>query len=184
MGDYDKIIKENIQAIFMRLLDKFIDLDIARTEEIKDKIQRTFEREPDFLVKVIDTAGKEVIIQMEFQTSDDLRMVYRMAEYKAVIQAKYELPLMQILFYLGNDQPKMRTQLTKEEQITGFELRDIRELNTAEVINSDIPEEIMLSILSGFPDDESEKVIATIIENLKTHAKSTSELNRHLQQIA
>ncbi len=48
MGDYDKIIKENIESVFLQLLERFTGIRIVESEEIKDKLQRTFEREADF----------------------------------------------------------------------------------------------------------------------------------------
>ena len=80
MGDIDRIFKQNIGDIFLPLLDKYLGLSIKSTAEIKDKVQTTIEREPDFLKKVIDQQDQEFILQMEFQTTDDPEMVYRMAE--------------------------------------------------------------------------------------------------------
>ena len=85
MGDYDKVIKENIEAVFLPLLEKFTGIKIVQSFEIKDKVQRTVEREPDFLKRIVDQSGKELILQLEFQTQDDHEMVYRMAEYRALL---------------------------------------------------------------------------------------------------
>ncbi|TAH30599.1 MAG: hypothetical protein EAZ06_02770 [Cytophagales bacterium] len=46
---YDKIFKENIDPIFLVLCEKYLQIEIEQTEEIKDKLQITLEREPDFL---------------------------------------------------------------------------------------------------------------------------------------
>ena len=86
MGDYDKVIKENIEAIFLPMLEKLLGLSIVASTEIKDKIQTTIEREADFLKKVVDQHGNTFILQLEFQVSNDPEMVYRMAEYKAILQ--------------------------------------------------------------------------------------------------
>ena len=79
MGDYDRIFKENIEAVFLPLLEKLLSLPIKNTFEIKDKLQTTIEREPDFLKRVIDQQNNEFILQIEFQTQDDQEMVYRLA---------------------------------------------------------------------------------------------------------
>ena len=79
MGDYDRIFKENIEAVFLPLLEKLLNLPIKNTFEIKDKLQTTIEREPDFLKRVIDQQNNEFILQIEFQTQDDQEMVYRLA---------------------------------------------------------------------------------------------------------
>ena len=130
MGEFDRVIKENIELIFVPILEKLLNFTIAESFEIKDKIQRTLERKPDYLKRVIDGQWQEFILQLEFQTNDDHEMVYRTAEYRAILQRKHRLPVRQFVIYLGDDMPKMRTILDPEEQITGFELYNIRTLST------------------------------------------------------
>ena len=181
MGEYDKVIKENIEAVFLPLLEKFTGIKIVKSSDIKDKIQRTFEREPDFLKKVTDQTGKAFILQLEFQTHDDPEMVYRMAEYKALIQRKHKLPVKQFVVYLGAGVPKMRAELEPEERITGFELQNINKLKPEALTASDVPQEILLAVLSGFPKKDAEGVIAKIIAKLQALSKSQTELEGYLQ---
>ena len=183
MGDFDKILKENIEAIFLPLLEKHLGLSIKQTFEVKDKVQTTIEREPDFLKRVIDQNGKESMLQLEFQTTDDPKMIYRMVEYRCILQRKYEIPVRQVVIYLGSEKPKMRTQLSKEEQIKGFELRDIHNFPTQSTLNSEIPEEIILSILTDYEKSDAEKVIEEIIYKLQKASKSESELAKSIKQL-
>ena len=115
-------------------------------------------------------------MHLEFQTTNDPKMIYRMAEYKAILMRKYKLPVRQVVIYLGSDKPTMRTELSKEEQITGFELKDIRNFPTRETLDSEIPEEIILSILTDYKKADTEKVIEEIIYKLQQSSKSESEL--------
>jgi len=183
MGDFDKVIKENIEAIFIPLLNKLLNLSIAESFEIKDKIQKTIEREPDYLKRIIDNKGNQFILQLEFQTTDNPEMVYRMAEYKAILQRKYQLPVRQFVIYLGANQSSMRTKLPESEQITGFELTSIHDFPVEEILASDIPEEIILSILADFPKADTEKVIRLIIDKLQQSSKDENELMRYIQQL-
>ena len=183
MEDFDKVIKENIEMIFFPLVEKLLGIDISQSEELEDKIQRTIEREPDFLKKVIDKTGNEYILQLEFQTNDEPKMVYRMAEYKALLQRKYEIPVRQFVIYLGANRPKMFTALRKEEQITGFELKNIHDLPVDEVVDSEIPEEVVLSILADYPKANTAAVIHRIIRNLQKLATDEATLNRYIQQL-
>ena len=89
MGDFDKIFKENIEAVFLPMAEEILGISIKETYELKDKIQTTIEREPDFLKIVIDQNGKKWILHLEFQTTNDPKMIYRMAEYRAILQRKY-----------------------------------------------------------------------------------------------
>ncbi|WKN46154.1 hypothetical protein [Tunicatimonas pelagia] len=62
MCEFDKIIKENIEAIFIPLLEKLLGIRIAQSSELKDKIQRTIEREPDYLKRITDSTGATFIL--------------------------------------------------------------------------------------------------------------------------
>ena len=106
-----------------------------------------------------------------------------MAEYRAILQRKYELPVRQVVIYLGSEKPRMRIQLSKEEQITGFELQDIRNFPTQSTLNSEIPEEIILSILTDYEKADAEKVIEEIICKLQKASKSESELRKSIKQL-
>ena len=183
MADFDKILKENIEAVFLPLVEKMLGLSIKETFELKDNLQITIKRETDFLKRVIDQDGKEWILHLEFQTTNDPKMIYRMAEYRAILQRKYEIPVRQVVIYLGSEKPKMRTQLSEEEQITGFELKDIKNVSLQSTLDSDIPEEIILSILTDYEKSDAEKVIDQIIYKLQRSSKSESELSKSVQQL-
>ena len=183
MGDFDNILKENIGALFLPLVEKILGISIKETFELKDSLQITIKRETDFLKTVIDQYGKKFILHLEFQTTNDPEMVYRMAEYRAILQRKYQIPVRQVVIYLGSEKPKMRTELSKQEQITGFELKDIRDFSTQSTLDSKIPEEIILSILTDYKKVDAEKVIEQIIYKLQQLSKSESELNKFIQQL-
>ena len=183
MADFDKILKENIEAVFLPLAEKMLGISIKETFEVKDNLQTTIKRETDFLKRVIDHEGKEFILHVEFQTTNDPKMIYRMAEYKAILLRKYQIPVRQVVIYLGSEKANMRTQLPEEEQITGFELQDIKNLSFQSTLDSDIPEEIILSILTDYKKADAEKVIEEIIYKLQKASKSESELNKSIQQL-
>ena len=183
MGNIDKIIKENIEAVFIPLLEKLLNISIKQTIELKDKLQVTIEREPDFLKKIIGVDEKAFILHLEFQSNDDAEMVYRMAEYRAILQRKYRLPVRQFVIYLGARPPKMRTELYKEERITGFELKNINSLSIDDTLDSQIPEEIVLAILTDYPKADAERVVVRIIDKLQKTAKDDTQLRRAVQQL-
>ena len=77
----------------------------------------------------------------------------------------------------------MRTELSKEEQITGFELYNIRDFPLRSTLDSKIPEGIILSILTDYEKSDTGKVIEEIIYKLHQASKSESELNKSLKQL-
>jgi len=183
MGEFDKIIKENIEVILLALGKKLLGIDIKNPVDLPEKIQSTVEREPDFLKKITTDDGSEIILHLEFQTTDEPKMIYRMAEYKALLQRKFEIPVKQFVIYLGTRRPKMVTELKPEEQITGFELKNIHQLPLERILESDIPEEIVLSILTDYPKADAEKVINRIIDKLRAVSTDEASLKKNIQQL-
>ncbi len=64
--DYDKILKENIAALFLPLSEKYLGMRIVKTEELKDKLQTTIEKEPDFIRIVETDTAERFILHLEF----------------------------------------------------------------------------------------------------------------------
>ena len=125
---YDRIIKENLEAILLPLSEKLLGISIDNVKPLTEKLQTTLEREPDFIRLVQTTQNEKFILHLEFQTTDELQMVYRMAEYRAILQRKYRIPVRQFVIYLGRTKPKMRTDLLEKDKISGFVLVDIADI--------------------------------------------------------
>lgn len=180
---YDKILKENIGEFFLVLSEKYLGISIQKSTELKDRLQTTLEKEADFL-RIVETKNKEkFILHLEFQTHNESDMIYRMQEYHAILQKKYTLPVKQIVIYLGKRKPSMRTKLDKEELFSGFELSNLQEINYASVLDSNIPEEIMLAILCDFKEENVESVLTKIIDRLQTLSKDKIALQKYIKQI-
>jgi beta-xylosidase len=90
-SQYDKIFKENIEAVILSIMQNLLGITAVSLEELPDDIQHTKERKPDILKKVIDNQGNTFILQIEFQVVDEPEMVYRMLEYKAMLLRKYKI---------------------------------------------------------------------------------------------
>ena len=183
MGDFDKVLKENIEALFLALSEKLLGIKVSNPVDLPEKLQTTVEREPDFLKKVYSSDGSSFILHLEFQTNNEPKMVYRMAEYKALLQRKFELPVRQFVIYLGARKPRMRTKLTEEERIEGFTLKNIHSLPIDQTLASDIPEEIILSILADYPKTDAERVITSIITRLRSVSTDEASLKKSVQQL-
>ena len=183
MGEFDRILKENIAALFTPLLEKLLNISILKSEEMKDKLQQTIEREPDFLRLVTNVNEYQFILQLEFQTKDDPKMAFRMAEYKAILQRKYEIPVRQLVIYLGTKPSKMETKLPDIFAIAEYELKDLRAISLDQTLESSIPEEIIMSILVDFPRPEATSVITQVIKNLKRVLGNNPVIERYIKQL-
>jgi hypothetical protein len=149
-NDYDKILKENIATVFLPLAAKYLGIRIVRSEELKDKLQTTIEKETDFIRIVETDGGEKFILHLEFQSVDEEGMIYRMQEYYGLLRRKYRLPVRQFVIYLGQKASAMQTQLAPEEVFTGFTLQSLRDYDYQSLLASDVPEEIILAVLSNF----------------------------------
>lgn len=70
-NDYDKILKENIASLLLPLTEKYLNIKIINSRELKDKLQTTIEKEPDFIRIVRTDTSEEFILHIEFQTQDE-----------------------------------------------------------------------------------------------------------------
>ena len=110
-SQYDKIFKENIEAVISSIMQNILEITAVSMEELPDDIQHTKERKPDTLKKITDDKGNTFVLQIEFQVKDEEEMVYRMGEYYFMLERKYKLPVKQFVIFLGVDNPKMPTEL-------------------------------------------------------------------------
>ena len=114
-NDYDKILKENIASLLLPLTEKYLGIRINDSQELKDKLQTTIEKEPDFLRIVRTHTDEEFVLHLEFQTRDEEGMVYRMQEYYGLLRRKHGLPVKQFVIYLGKRTSRMVSQLPPGE---------------------------------------------------------------------
>ena len=179
---FDRIFRENSPRMIAWIERRF-GYQIKEYELLKEKIAKTLEREIDFLCKIITKTDKILLLHMEFQSADNNEMVYRMQEYHALISRKYKLPVRQIVMYLGEEESKMITQLPATGVYTGFELVSIHKIDIEEFISDQFPEIIILALLSNYEKDHIEKVLHTIVGNIKKTVKHKDTLNRYINQL-
>ena len=61
VNQYDKIFKENIEAVIPSLIEKVLGITAVEQEELPDDVQHTKERKPDVLKKITDARGKTFV---------------------------------------------------------------------------------------------------------------------------
>lgn len=184
-NDYDKILRENLDALLPFIARKLLGLDLSRTETLKDKIQVTLEREGDHFKKVLhDDPSLDYGLHWEFQTNDE-DMRWRNLLYYALFFQKYRIPLKQIVLYLGSNSPKHIRQNVLE--IMGlrleFQVVNLHEVPKEIFLYSEVPEEVVLSILCDFGVDRPEQVIRIILQNLMKIVDRVPKLKRYQQQL-
>ncbi len=123
-------------------------------------------------------------MHIEFQTQDEENMIYRLQEYYGLLRRKYQLPVRQFVIYLGHKPSKMQAQLPSAEVFTGFTLRSIRDYSYESLLDSQIPEEIILAILSDFNKQKPVEVIRQILSKLKGIGVDEITLRRYIRQLS
>ena len=182
-NQYDKIFKENIEAVISSIMKNVLKINAVSMEELPDDIQHTKERKPDVLKKITDNQGNTFVLQIEFQVSDEAEMVYRMAEYFIMLERKFKLTVRQFVIFLGTNPPKMPTQLESERMKFSFPLVVISEIDYLVFLNSNKPEEVILSILANFKEENPENVLKKIIQRIEETTKRDFSLNRYFNQL-
>ena len=186
--DYDKILKENMEALILPLADKLLGLSLGATEELPDDLQTTLERKPDLLKRVVN-ANDTYLLHIEFQTKDETAMANRMLLYYAMLWEKYQEPIKQFVVFIGRRRPRMATALNHALLDYHFSLVDIRELNYRDLLSGATqPEEAVLAILSNFKKSEVDTVIPEILRKLQqltgtSAASDERKLRRYVRQI-
>ncbi|WP_027002855.1 hypothetical protein [Hugenholtzia roseola] len=180
---YDKILKENILSYVLQFSERQLGFYIKKHALLKDKLQTTLEREADFLVLITTQDEKEFILQLEFQARDEPNMVLRMQEYHAILQKKYQKPIIQIVYYLGETPSNMRATLAPSEVFTGFQLKSFRDYSYKEFIESENAEEVIMAVLADFGKEKQEEVVSKILFRLSQLKSDVTALNKYVKQL-
>lgn len=183
-NDYDKIIKENLEAVLLPLVQKLLQIEPKKMEEMPDDLQVTLERKPDLLKKVTGVAGDVFILHIEFQTIDDPLMQYRMLEYHAILMRKYLLPVRQLVLFLGKGTSHMPDEIIADGLHFHYTLKNIQDYHFSALLTSEIPEEIILAILGDFGNEEPVRVVRKILERLQKLSANKLKLQRYIRQLA
>ena len=146
-------------------------------------MQTTLEREMDFFYEVETIDDKKLLVHIEFQTEDDMEILYRKGEYHGIALNLKKMEIKHIVIYLGVKKPLMPTQLPEEQVYRGFDLIDVHALDHRQLLESQVPDVIILAVLADYPPEKAEGVLRLILRQLKIACKSTSELSKYIKQL-
>jgi hypothetical protein len=180
---YDKIFKEDAEEIFLPLIEMKLGVKIKSFKPFKAKMQTTLEREMDFFYEVETIEDKKLLVHIEFQTEDDMEILYRKGEYHGIALNLKKMEIKHIVIYLGIKEPLMPTKLPEEQVYRGFDLIDVHALDHQQLLESQVPDVIILAVLADYPPEKAESVLRLILRQLKIACKSTSELSKYIKQL-
>ena len=175
--------KENIEKIFRPLIEKRLGIKIGKAIPLKEKMQTTVELEMDFFYEIVSVEGNPFILHLEFESGNNLEMVYRVGEYHGMSLRRKKLPIRHIVVYLGNETPTMRTQLKPEEVYTGFELLNVKTIDKDEFLSSQVPEVVLMAVLANYQPEETENILRQILISLKKLVGNKRTLKKYVNQL-
>ena len=182
---YDKIIHENFDSLVDGIIRKVLGLNLKRKRNLELKLQRTVEREPDFLFLAEDEQIGKHTLQIEFQSRNDKEMLERNLEYGAMTHRKTGLPFRQYVIYVGKEKMNMQCEKHFPDFTYRYHLIDIQSISYKEFIDSKSGEEILLAILCNFQGEDAEVIVRRIMSNLHKLAGENSaiKLRKYLRQL-
>ena len=182
---YDRIFKENIEPMIPIIAERVFGIEkIQKSEDLKDKMQYTLEKEADYLQKIIhDNPENDYILHLECQVKDDPKMLSRMFLYRAILFHLFGLPVRQFILYIGKNPSKMNNVLDQERLNYSFQLENVNQIDYEHFLASNIPEEVILAILADFKGNNPEQIIREIVKRLKELSDQSLRLTKYEKQL-
>ncbi|EDP73152.1 hypothetical protein HG1285_08971, partial [Hydrogenivirga sp. 128-5-R1-1] len=114
------------------------------------------------------------------QTQNDKNMPFRMLEYYLLLKQRYpNKPIKQMVLYVGDGKPNMPNFLETDKLKFNYELKDIKEIECKELLESDNLEDKILAVLCKVKDFEK-YIFSLIDELLKLPEKQRADYIRKL----
>lgn len=183
VNQYDKILRENLEAALPGLIKNLLCIHAVYTEELPDDIQHTKERKPDVLKKVTDKNGETFVLHIEFQVKDEPEMVFRMAEYFIMLLRRYKLPVRQYVIFVGEGTPKMSNTIDLEQMRFGYTLIPFSNIDYNLLLSSDTAEEKILAILADLGTNNPAEAIEAIVKQVIANSQEDFSRLRRINQL-
>jgi hypothetical protein len=180
---YDKIFKENVDATIDSFIHKILKINIKEAEKIVVKLQRTKEREADFLKIITNHKGEKFILHIEYQVSNDHEMVHRMIDYWNLLVSKHNLRVEQYVIFLGDEKPTMKTKVDYSNMKFHYRLVNFKDINARLFLKSNVPEEMILAVLGNFKNESSSQIVYEVVKRIEQSKPQTLEKQKIFQQL-
>jgi len=174
MAKLDKTLRDIIQNI----PQKFVSILTGKkgTKILDNTFPSTKERVADLVLELEDSS----IFHLELQTQNDKSMPFRMLEYYLLLKQRYpNKPIKQMVLYVGDGKPNMPNFLETDNLRFSYELRDIKDIECKELLESDNLEDKILAVLCKVEDFES-YIFSLIDELIKLPEKQRADYIRKL----
>jgi hypothetical protein len=122
--DFDGALKEVFQEDLPTLL-KRLTRGLAVKEFLNVELPKVRERRVDLVLSLEDDS----LLHIEFQSTNDRNMAYRMVEYWALIKGRFKRPLRQVVLFVGQARSAIVNRLEEDGLRFSYDLLDIRDID-------------------------------------------------------
>jgi predicted transposase YdaD len=165
-NQYDRILKENVDFL-APIIAKWRGVDMTNHEILKDKLQATLENEVDFCAKILhDNSDFNEIFHVEFQSQPQYSP-RRGRLYNAFLGYLHNLPVRQIVVYMGSEPHNIPSQLIEPQISYTSEIISIKDFSYRYFLNCSTPEEMIMAILADLEGEDAEKIIIKILKKIR-----------------
>lgn len=174
---YDTVVKKNLQEILPGLLNELLDANYGAFQAANVEIPTTLNPKSDLIFFV--SQPEPQLLHIEFQSGNDAAMPKRMYLYSALLyyrQGKGEIPVKQIVFYIGKGKMTMKPAFNRADVSFRYQMIDLRQFPYQKFIASNHPEAVIFAILGDLGTEPPENVIRLIVEKLRNLLMDKSKL--------
>lgn len=186
-NEYDKILRETFRQPKHNLLKELLRIEAVSIKPVTSRMQQTIlEWEADTVLDVVTTTGENCIVHIEWQSTNDAQMAFRMARYDLLLFEMYGKEVMGLVIYVGMKKMTMKDVFFSSGIYYCCPMVDIRDISPQVFLSSDDAGEVVLAILAG--REEKEKIIREILHRLRIITDGDTTLFRekvkHLEVIS
>jgi hypothetical protein len=149
--EYDTVLKSLLtgseNSIFGHITGAYHGrwLNVELPDVTQTRVDLLFET-----IEAITTASR--LIAMELQSSNDLLLPLRMAEYSLRVYRLHKRFPEQYVLYVGDDEMRMPSALTGPNHVCRYTIVDIRLLDAEMLLTSPFPADSVIAILTRYSD--------------------------------
>jgi predicted transposase YdaD len=171
MHEYDTVLKVLLQGSANSILEQITGAKVARWLNVElPEVQQT---RVDLLGESADE--KRDLIHLELQSTNDLHLPLRMAEYSLRVYRQFQRFPKQVLLYVGDSEMRMPAALSGPDHVCRYTIVDIRTLDSEPLLNSALPADNVIAILTRLRDRTATiRRILSKIGTLETGARDAA----------
>ncbi len=184
-NEFDRVMQENLKTLSASAAHQVFGIDPANLIPRQRKMQRTLERETDWLFEVVDHDNGNYLLHIEWQMTNDRHMGNRMLLYHALARITYRLPVRGLVIYAGMGKLNMPAEIKEYGLQYEYRVVDMKDADPESFLQSDMPGELLLAVLAGRTEQEEKRaVVRKILYKLQSLLyPDGQELKRKIAQL-